>query len=711
MTKTIEIKKLGKKYTIFHEKGALVRDIPLWVLGIKKYEVLWALKGIDLEVNAGECLGIIGENGSGKSTLLNILSGITFPTQGSVKLNGKISAILSLGAGFHPGLTGEENIYLNASILGLGLREAKERFKEIVEFSELRDFIDVPLRTYSTGMYMRLGFSVAIHTDFDILLIDEIISVGDEEAQQKCIKKIFELKESGKTIVLVSHNMNIISELCNRVILLERGKIIKEDLPQKVIPYYLETVEDKKAKHQLLLKQQEEAAPLRASRTISSGNLRLFADLKGKSLRLYYKDKELTKGNGLHSLFYTSKKWFYLNEGEWQIQKVSEEELILTLNYESLSLLQVLTLFYRDENTLEIKVEIEVNKPISLDSWIVGLWLQDKYETWLTTYEGGDFSVNQYINNIAPVRLKESRISKIILKSGTNNHIPPLFFESTSYHDKQIFGIYKRNEENEEYICLKFSRIIPKKEKVVNPGRYTYFTGKIVLDKEPELKEESLSERGLKLRQGNLRFIFDQGRGRIFFKEKELTIGLGIYTSVRSSGIWYDSCQAIWQTDQKDDNKIVLLGDLPYIPISQIWQIELIDENSILWKVDVEIYEELNLEIEQANLMLSSEYKTWLISGIAKGELIDEFTQDYDILPFRFWYGISGKQGIMATSDILPNINFICNLKGESIRGLIENTDYFYKARLLQYQKSNTIKLLPKKYTYFTGKIKIEPKE
>lgn len=207
--------------------------------------------------------------------------------------------------------------------------------------------------------------------------------------------------------------------------------------------------------------------------------------------------------------------------------------------------------------------------------------------------------------------------------------------------------------------------------------------------------------------KGNLKFIFDQGRGRIFWGEDELTTGLSVYTSVRSLGSWFDSYQADWEITQRDKNKIIVLGSWPYIPISQTWQVELIDKDSILWRVDVDIYEEVDLEIEQANIMLSSEYKNWIVTNVITGKFLNEYTRDYDILPFRFWYGLPEKREIGVLDDILPSVLFKCNLQEQSFRAIVENTDYLYKARLIQYQKCNTIKLLPKKYRYFEGVIKI----
>lgn len=238
MIKAIEAKNLGKKYIISHEKEAMIRHILPSFLSIKKYEEFWALQGINLKINKGESLGIIGRNGAGKSTLLNILAGITFPTRGSLELGGRISAILSLGAGFHPELTGEENIYLNASILGLRSKEIRHRFEEIIEFSELKNFIDAPLKTYSTGMYMRLGFAIAINVDFDILLIDEILTVGDLFFQEKCLNKLRELRKKGKTLVIVSQSPDLLSDLSDLVMLLDRGRAILIDTPKNVINYY-----------------------------------------------------------------------------------------------------------------------------------------------------------------------------------------------------------------------------------------------------------------------------------------------------------------------------------------------------------------------------------------------------------------------------------------------------------------------------------------
>ena len=236
--KAVQLTGVGKKYLVSHEKQALIRHILPSILKIKDYEEFWALKDIDLTIDKGNSLAIVGPNGAGKTTLLNILAGITIPTEGLLKVEGKVSALLGLGAGFHPELTGEENIYLNASILGLKALEVRKKFDQIVSFSELGNFINAPLKTYSAGMCMRLGFAVAVHVDFDILLIDEILSVGDLSFQEKCINKLKEFRNQGRTLLMVSQSMGLIKDLSDLAVFLNRGKIELFDRTEKVIDYY-----------------------------------------------------------------------------------------------------------------------------------------------------------------------------------------------------------------------------------------------------------------------------------------------------------------------------------------------------------------------------------------------------------------------------------------------------------------------------------------
>ncbi|MHB0913538.1 MAG: ABC transporter ATP-binding protein [Armatimonadota bacterium] len=236
----ITIRDLHKNFRVQHEKYGTLKGLvtSFWRA---TYEDLPALKGLDLTVSAGETLAVIGRNGSGKSTLLGIIGRVYRPTSGEVLVRGRVSALLDLGAGFHPDLTGLENIYLNASILGLPRKEVDKRLPAIISFAELDGFIDAPIRTYSKGMVMRLGFSVAIQVDPDILLVDEVLAVGDEAFQQKCYGKVRDFQKAGKTIVFVSHDMRAVREVATRVVWLDSGEVRADGNPESVVEAYLAT--------------------------------------------------------------------------------------------------------------------------------------------------------------------------------------------------------------------------------------------------------------------------------------------------------------------------------------------------------------------------------------------------------------------------------------------------------------------------------------
>lgn len=242
--KAIEVKNVSKKFYITSSRQLLLKNL----LGLQKKDEFLALKDVSFSVNKGETLGIIGANGSGKSTLLKILAGIISPTSGSVKVNGRVASLIELGAGFHPDLTGRENIYLNACLLGFSKDEIERKLPSIIEFADIGNFIDQPLRTYSSGMNVRLGFSVAINTDPDVLLVDEVLAVGDEAFQRKCMGKISEFRKSGKTIIFVSHDNRFILRLCDTALLMNKGEIQVIGKPQKVLDKYLSFQDEKQYK-------------------------------------------------------------------------------------------------------------------------------------------------------------------------------------------------------------------------------------------------------------------------------------------------------------------------------------------------------------------------------------------------------------------------------------------------------------------------------
>ena len=209
-------------------------------LGRAKYREFVALEPLSLSISTGTTLGILGHNGSGKSTLLKVVSGILKPTTGQIRLRGRLASLLELGAGFHPELTGRENVYINAAFLGISRKEIEKRFDDIVEFSELAQFIDEPVKHYSSGMYVRLGFAVAVNLDPDVLLVDEVLAVGDEVFQRKCLDRVRQFQEEGRTIVVVTHAADVVRQVCQRAIVLDHGKLVADGVPGDAIRTFRE---------------------------------------------------------------------------------------------------------------------------------------------------------------------------------------------------------------------------------------------------------------------------------------------------------------------------------------------------------------------------------------------------------------------------------------------------------------------------------------
>lgn len=237
----IEVRNMSKRFKVDYDKAHTLKD-KLLFWRTSHVEIHEVLKNINMDIKKGETVALIGTNGSGKSTLLKLMTKIIFPNEGTIETNGKLTSLLELGAGFHQDFTGRENIYFNASIFGLTRKEIDARIQDIIDFSELGEFIDHPVRTYSSGMYMRLAFSVAINVDAEILLIDEILAVGDQHFQDKCYRKLKELKDSDKTIVIVTHSLDVVKDLCDRAVWIYKGELKLDGDPIYVIDEYLKQV-------------------------------------------------------------------------------------------------------------------------------------------------------------------------------------------------------------------------------------------------------------------------------------------------------------------------------------------------------------------------------------------------------------------------------------------------------------------------------------
>jgi lipopolysaccharide transport system ATP-binding protein len=287
----------GTFYGDLNRRWAKLRGLPDPYLkigekdhGNRQGEILWALRDINFQVQQGEALGIIGRNGAGKSTLLKVLSRVTAPTSGEVKIKGRIASLLEVGTGFHPELTGRENIYLNGAIMGMDKAEISRKFDEIVDFSAIEKFIDTPVKRYSSGMYVRLAFAVAAHLEPEILIVDEVLAVGDAQFQKKCMGKMGEVASQGRTVLFVSHNMSSVAQLCNRGILLNSGQIVTVGSIGDVVDTYMRTVSEESV-NEVVFHEHPDTVPYFTRFSMSNDRgeqTRLFSNSEGFSFEIEY---------------------------------------------------------------------------------------------------------------------------------------------------------------------------------------------------------------------------------------------------------------------------------------------------------------------------------------------------------------------------------------------------------------------------------------
>ncbi|PIQ88091.1 MAG: hypothetical protein COV73_00705, partial [Candidatus Omnitrophica bacterium CG11_big_fil_rev_8_21_14_0_20_43_6] len=397
--------------------------------GKVSWEEFLALEEISFQVEKGEVLGIIGQNGAGKSTILKLIAGRLIPDQGEVSAEGKISTLMELGAGFNPELTGRENLIINSKIYGLDEKLLEERLPEIVNFAGLGRFIDAPIKYYSQGMYMRLAFALAIYVEPDILLIDDILAVGDEEARLRCIKKVFDLKQQGKTIILVSHDMDMVRKICDRVIFLKDGKIIQTAVPERIIPQYLDSL-----------------GQAQGMAVLTKGPLRV-AFNNGK-LSFSYADIMLTKQASVYAsvLMPDSNLWFPSLNLEWTIKNISEDAFIAEGLDKETNLSQSWSLRV-SENKIQCGFKIKGN----IKSSRIDLFLIQDYSGWASLYRQGNFGNFNHKLSWHEIYSNDSGFNLIGMKPDqAKGNIPFLLFEFEDYENP--FKLFNTGYEQEAHV-------------------------------------------------------------------------------------------------------------------------------------------------------------------------------------------------------------------------------------------------------------------
>ena len=632
--------------------------------GKSSWDNFWALRDISFSVEKGEVLGIIGENGAGKSTVLKLIAGMIKPDRGVLNVSGRVSGLLELGAGFQPELTGRENIYLSCGMFGLSKEETDAVVAEIIEFADIGKFIHAPVKCYSQGMFVRLAFAVAIHVKPDILLIDDTLAVGDEYFQRKCIRKIFELKESGMTIICVSHGIEMLRRLCRRAVLLKDGRVVKDGAFETVVPLYTQLVGSREGVGIL----QE------CGLQVVFNNGKMF---------LGYKEVLLTAGSGVYANFLISDKWYSSPGADWKVKKTQENKLVAEGKFYQLEMTQVWVLEVLPGNQLKIDIEIKSEGFFVLQEGFFTATLTDGYARWFTDSEKGEFPLIKENSHQWYPLLEGSGLNKFIgvISAADESVSPPslLFEQISAVRQAQIF--------NTDYLthCRVIQcRMLNSRDHSENEGKGScYFSGKINFDIPQieqymtKVKDESA------LVRGDLRLEVRGGRALLYWKGVELTKRNHVSTLVRMDGKLYFSNTADWKVSKEGENRLVAVGKWEDSPLSQVWKIGLSKDSSILWTVENKVEQAVNIEEQFLVFMFSESYNYWLSCG-KQGRFPDVFSKEHmDMLQRCI---VDDVIGIQSEDERFPSISLKLPAT-QSIFGRVLNSDLYQKARMVNVEK------------------------
>ncbi len=657
------------------------------------WENFWALKGISFSINQGETVGLIGENGAGKSTILKLISGMIKPDRGEVKVLGRLSGLLELGAGFQPELTGKENIYLNASLFGWDRDKVEKNYDEIVVFADIGKFINAPTQCYSQGMLVRLAFAVAIHIDSEILLIDDTLAVGDEYFQNKCIKKIFELKDLGKTIILVSHDMNMLSRLCKRAIFLKDGRIIKDSQTDKVIALYNQTFGIKEGVCIL------EKQPL----SIIFNNGRFIIN---------WKDKLLTSNSGVYTAFLINNKWFNSLQADWEVKKENDFSFVAKGQFFQLSLTFIWRLEIGPDHMIKWGIEIDSKGPVEIQEGAINIMLPNEYTGWFTNFEKGRFPLIESKSKHWQAVLSDNINNKFI---GVNadefdvDKAPALIFEqleNSNFNRAQLFNA----DSYANCRILQYKTLRLQNFSAEITSSFLYSSGKIIIDvKDIDAYVKKINDEFV-ISEGKIKLTFDKGAVALCYDGIDLTKAEHFNTAVLINGRWFSSNLADWEVKKEDENKLIVKCKWQGLPIVQIWEMEINDGSSFLWKVKLEASKEVNIEEQHVLFMCSKDYKYWFCdygSGNFPDEFIEIQTDMFQrIIP-------DGTIGLMSQNNQIPNIALKFSKELKNFAEIL-NSDFYCRARVLRVQRvepETATRFLPGVYDCFMMEVNLYKKE
>jgi ABC-type polysaccharide/polyol phosphate transport system ATPase subunit len=635
--KTISLKDVWLKYRIdFKENGKVVS------------EDFWALREINMDVDQSEAIFIIGENGAGKTTLLKIIAGMLNPDKGIVKVNGTVSALLEIGAGFQRDLTGRENIYLTSSFFGLTREQADARYPDIVKFASIGRFINTSVKNYSQGMYMRLAFAIAVHVSPDILLIDDMFMVGDLYAQRKCINKMFELKEMAKTIIFVTHDIEIVKRFCQRGILIKDGRIIKEGKFKEVTSYYLKTVGDRKG-----------------IGILQGSHLGLVFN-NGK-LMLSWNDDGLTKEWAGHVSVLSNGNWYSSLQADWEIRQVDRDRICLEGKCWDLPVWQLWDIRLDDaKNEIGLSIDFEVQENCNFEECKVCFMFRDDYKTWFNPFRKEVFKINDFSKELSWKRVdNQAHTANFVgLSAGDTSRalLPSVVLEDDLYIPGKLLNV--QNTDCVFKARALESRIIcdGTRNMSLEAGRHALFHNKVkIID---NLSEED------HYRHNAPKTILPKAIGSkekicltaeyhnkicIYWKGRKITASKGFKTVFYHKGEAYHSSDTVWRVHKISDNRMNIIIPWTNLPLRQVWDIELLENDIFLWKVYMQARENMVVENSEFRVMLSPQYDRWFTSE-EQGEICEELkTKNYkNVIMRNDPHGIVGLKSVLSEALELP---------------------------------------------------------
>lgn len=690
----IEVQNVGKVFRSRGGPGMLLARGGFVSLFRRRVETITALRDISFSVEPGESIGIIGANGSGKSTLLKLLAGVSVPTTGCVNIYGRVASLLELGAGFHPLLTGRENIYLNARILGVGPAQVNRVFEQIVAFSGIEEFLDNPVNTYSSGMFVRLGFAVAVHTNPDVFLVDEVLSVGDEEFQRKCRTRIGELREQGKTIVFVSHDLGIVNSLCSRVVLLSKGAMIVRESPKATIDFYLRQI----------------------GRDIG---IHTFGENEDEAIQchgrvsVFQRQHEVSAPAGFHMHLESMGQGHESSGGDWRVTLREPHRCVAAGR---LSRLPV-TLHWDiriEAGRLIWHAAMECERETGLEVIALNCHLPPAYTQWMYNDVFGLFpNILPGDLNWTPIVPWDIGCREAAVLPREESPLPPVLV-----HLESPNPFFSCDCFNADYVTgarvLQAVARIPRTEAAFAAGRHELLTLTLDFSQSSDAirarvrERVAARERQRTLEAGPLIAQFVGGRIHLTYEGEALTSFLHFYTSMLFGNMWNDSSALQWQAPRREGQRIVVSGESRRFPYGQTWEIELVPEGVAI-RITLQVKEPMDVDEYHASLVVRPEYSHWATDheqgpypDFVRG-LEDWRHANRIYAPGRF---------ARALSSTLPSIILRVATEDVVFRMTAINTGFYENARVLQALHSPGTGLLHLEkgtYTYFAGVIGVEP--